>query len=50
MLSTAMMMSKLYRLSMALEFNEIIGTISTLSENCLGEKVSDCRQEVTFVP
>jgi N-acyl-L-homoserine lactone synthetase len=38
MLSTAMMMSKLYRLSMALEFKEIIGTISTLSENWLGKR------------
>jgi len=38
MLSTAMLISKLYHLSHELSFNEIIGTISTLSENWLGKR------------
>jgi N-acyl-L-homoserine lactone synthetase len=40
MLSTAMMMSKLYRISALLGFKEIIGTISTLSENWLGKRAA----------
>lgn len=38
MLSTAMLVSKLYYLSRELSFNELIGTISTLSESWLSKR------------
>lgn len=45
MLSTAMLVSRLYHLSHELAFSEIIGTISTLSENWLSKRTAKTERE-----
>lgn len=48
MLSTAMLLTRVFHLSKELAFQEIIGTISTLSENWMSRRQMDAQRESTL--